>query len=201
MKHPRTLIRKHLANELVRLGAWGESVFINRVAPIDGDDVFPNICIYTPTERTKQAKSGNSYNQELHLTIDVRSQRPDGRSIADAGIGGADEILDDACMVIEQIIISNYSNKTLRVDGYEIRFSDASEINTEITHSGSGDVPHMLATIEFRLIYEACYEPLPVDTCPLALIFGEIKHMACLEQAVGINSLNEFGHPDYEECN
>ena len=75
MTHTRTLVREHLARELVKRGAWKDSIYVDRATPIDDQDNWPNVCIFTQSERTTERKGNGSWMQELSLLIEVRERR------------------------------------------------------------------------------------------------------------------------------
>lgn len=189
MTHPRTLIRKHLAKTLVQAGAWGDAVFVNRVAPISDDEVFPNICIYTQNERTLNPTHQHELRQELSLLVEVREKRrtdlPQSWAYggaayeAPAAMRGADDLLDSACDAIESVVMSEFSQTRLTIDGEILDLEEVSEINTEISQSADGIVPFTLAQIEFKVVYKRCFERLDLTLCPLEYFLGEIRHTGC----------------------
>lgn len=188
MTHPRTLVREHLARALVRHGAWEDALFINRAAPISDDEHYPNVCIYTQTERTVRMLNAHEAEKELSLLIEVRERRRDmlcpwpavdGLPSKPATTQHADRLLDDCCEQIEAIVVALFSKTRLVIDGIEIDFQQLGEINTDISQSGEGVVPYTLAQIECKLIYRHCYAPLDLDTCPLQALLGVIQHTGC----------------------
>ena len=192
MTHPRQLIREHIARELVRRGAWDRAVFINRRTPIDQEDHFPNLCIYTQSERTSDKLNNDVRKQELALLIEVRTQRApdmlqpwrhiDGLPAHPAQTTPADATLDDACEAVEQVVFGLFGRPgRIALRGTEIDFEGIEEVNTDISGSADGEVPHELAQLEFRLHYYACTpEPGP-DTCPLTRLFGQVIAKVCDE--------------------
>lgn len=188
-KHSRTLVREHLGRELVRRGAWESSVFLDRATPIDGDDVWPNVCVYTNADRTSENFGDDAKKQELSLLVEIRARRePNGQNhgAAVAGMpehpaqtGKASEILDTACAAIERIVFENFNDRQLKIEGQSLVFDLITEVNTELHRNADGEVPHVMAQIEFKLIYTACFPPLPPDTCPLELVLGDIFHKTC----------------------
>lgn len=189
MAHTRTLIREHLARELVRRGAWADAVYVGRSTPIDGDSHFPNVCVYTPSERTRGVLSDQVLEQELSLQLEVRARREsdmlqpwrhvDGLPAHPALAADADRSLDDACEALERIVFALYSNCTLTIEGTQIWIDQVAEVNTEINHSADGEVPFTQAQIEFKLIYRSCYPAPDPQACPLEKFFGEIQPVTC----------------------
>ena len=189
MNHPRTLIREHMARTLVRNGAWADAVFVSRTTPISEDDHFPNVCIYTQSERTRETTSAHTARQEVSLLIEVRERRDanmlqpwrhiDGLPNIGAQTSSADRLLDDACLAIENLVFKTFSQRDLVIDGVQIFFHPITEVNTDITQSGDGIVPFCMAQIEFKLTYEACFDLPEVDTCPLLNLLGEIRQTPC----------------------
>lgn len=188
MTHPRTLIREDLGRELVRRGAWADAVFVDRATPIEEEDVWPNVCVYTQTDRTSEFLTNAARRQELSLLVEVRAKRPNGvhQAAAIEGMhhhpaqtGKASRLLDDACEVIEKIVFERYNNRTVELEGQTLIFDPISEINTDLSRNAEGEVPHVMAQIEFKLLYTACFPPLPPQTCPLEFVWGEINHVTC----------------------
>jgi hypothetical protein len=183
MTHTRTLVREHLARELVRRGAWADAVFVDPATAIADDEHFPNICIYTQSERTTDRMGNNAWGQELSLLIEVRAKRPDDMNLpwSDniAGMpnhpgqtGNTSRVLDDVCQDIEKIIISTFHRRNVKVEGQTLSFEAVSGINTDITRDASSEHLYVLAQIEFKLNYQHCIDPLPPESCPLEHIFG-----------------------------
>ena len=189
MNHARTMIREHLARTLVRNGAWADAVFVSRATPISDDDHFPNVCIYTQSERTLSTTSAHAARQEVTLLIEVRERRaPDmlqpWRHIEGMpSVGGqtnpVDVQLDQACAAIENIVFANFSNADLKVGDVDIHFFQINEINTDITLSGEGVVPFALAQMEFKVVYEACFDLPEIETCPLLNLLGSLRQAPC----------------------
>jgi hypothetical protein len=184
MTHTRTLVREHLARELVNRGAWKDSIYVDRATPIEEDDNWPNVCIYTQSERTVESSGNSAWRQELSLLVEVRHRREADMSNAwsrnipgmpnhGAQTADASRLLDDACKVIEQIVVQTFSRRNVKIEGENIRFEQIASLVTDITRSADGEIPYLLAQIEFKLMYEKCVDPLPLDTCPLEHIFGE----------------------------
>lgn len=210
MTHPRTLIREHMARELVRRGAWADSVFVSRSTPFSDEDHFPNVCVYTDGERTRNALGQQLLEQELSLLIEIRVARTpdehqpwrhvDGLPSHPAQTTAADRELDDCCEAIESIVFSQFSNTSVVVEGQEITTDEISEVNTEIARSAEGEVPYVLAQIEFKLIYRACYPVPDVNTCPLEKILGEQRHRVCGVEGRGIHVTAYTPQPPQGAC-
>lgn len=189
MTHPRELIRKHLARTLVRAGAWADAIFVNRAVPIDESEHFPNVCIFSQNERTLAMTNQHEAKQELALLVEVREMRQanlqqswrqsDGTTGGLPTLAGADDRLDDACEVIENIVLQQFSNTRLNIDGVLIDFDEVSEVNTDISNSAEGIVPFLLAQIEFKVVYRRCFEVLDPISCSLEFLLGEIRHTGC----------------------
>jgi hypothetical protein len=190
MKHTRTLVREHLARELVNRGAWKNSIYVDRATPIEEDDNWPNVCIYTQSERTVESSGNSAWLQELSLLVEVRHRREADMSNAwsrnisglpnhGAQTADASRLLDDACELIEQLVIQTFHRRVVNVDDEKLQFEPITGINTDITRSADGEIPYVLAQIEFKLMYEKCVDPLPPDTCPLEHIFGEQMFKTC----------------------
>lgn len=186
MTHPRTLIREHAAREIVRRGAYSEAVFVNRVAPFSDEDHFPNVCIYTDNESTAKVVNAQNFDQQLILLFEIRERRSpdmlqpwraiDGMPAHPAQVTCADRLLDDVCEQIEAVVFAAFNLATFTVEGQKIQTGEITEVNTEISRGGDGDVPYMLAQLEFKLSYQACYPAAPIDTCPLEHFFGVQRH-------------------------
>ena len=214
MTHPRTLIREDLGRELVRRGAWQEAVFVDRATPIEEDDIWPNICVYTQTDRTSEFFSNDARRQELSLLVEVRAKRPNGVQQAaaiegmpnhPAQTGKGSRLLDDACEIIERMVFERYNNRTIEIEGYAITFDPITEVNTDLNRNADGEVPHVMAQIEFKLVYTACFPPLPPETCPLEFIWGDINHVTCNPQdpmngKLAVALLAKTLHPDLGNC-
>jgi hypothetical protein len=190
VKHPRQLIREHIARELVRRGAWGDSVFVNRVTNPDEDDPWPHICVYTQSERTADKLNNDTRRQDLQVLIEVRSRREpdmvrpfprvDGLPNHPTQVHPADQTLDDACLAVEQIVFGLFGRPgNIKLDDQQIDFDGINEINTDISGTAEGLVPHMQAQIEFRFVYWACTPGIEPDTCPLTRFFGEAWPTPC----------------------
>jgi hypothetical protein len=190
MTHTRTLVREHIARQLVNAGAWADAIYIDRATALSDDENWPNICIYTQTERTKQTLGPNTRKQTLSLLIEVRERRtPDmqqhwrrnveGMPQHPAQTGDASRKLDDACKVIEDLVIQLFSKKRLVLEGTTLDFDQIDEVNTDLARSAEGEVPHVLAQIEFKLDYAACTDRVDLASCPLELMFGEIRFQTC----------------------
>lgn len=215
MTHPRTLIREDLGRELVRRGAWHDAVFVDRTTPIEEDDVWPNICVYTQTDRTSEFLDNESRRQELRLLVEVRAKRSNGvrPAAAIAGMpnkpaqtGDASRLLDDACEIIERIVFERYNLRQIDIEGQILVFDAITEVNTDLNRNAEGAVPHVMAQVEFVLVYTACFPALPPETCPLEYIWGEINHVTCDPEdplngkpavVVGVPTPN----PDLGNCN
>lgn len=186
MTHPRTLVREHVARLLVRNGAWDEAIFVDRVSPIQEDDPFPNVCIYTQSERTVLMNTQHSAQQELTLLIEVREKRHPDMAMPWAHIEGLPNLpgqshnmgrlLDDACEQIEALVMAEFSRTRLELDGESFDFDQVNEINTDISPSGEGSVPMILAQIEFKLVYSRCFEVTEPTICPLEYTLGAMRH-------------------------
>ena len=212
MTHPRQLIREHIARELVPRGAWDRAVFVNRRTPIDQEDHFPNLCIYTQSERTSDKLNNDVRRQELALLIEVRTQRVpdmlqpwrhiDGLPAHPAQTTPADATLDDACEAVEQVVFGLFGRPgRITVRGVEIDFEGIEEVNTDISGSAEGEVPHELAQLEFRLHYYACTPEIESDTCPLTSLFGRITPVVCDENASPVDiGLLVDGQAQTTEC-
>ncbi len=197
MTHPRTLIREHMARELVRRGAWADAIFVCRSTPFTDEDHFPNVCVYTDGERTRNTLGQQLLEQELSLLIEIRVARTpdmhqpwrhvDGLPAHPGQTASADRELDECCEVIESIVFSQFSNTSVDVEGQRITTDEISEVNTDIARSAEGDVPYVFAQIEFKLIYRACYPEPEVDTCPLEKVLGEQRHRVCGVEGLGIH--------------
>lgn len=188
--HTRTLVREHIARQLVNAGAWVDSVYVDRATALSEDEPWPNICIYTQAERTKEVLGPLTRKQELSLLIEVRDKRtPDmqqhwrrnveGLPNHPAQTGDASRKLDDACLIIEQVVFQTFSRKRLVLEGYTLDFDQIAEINTDLARSAEGEVPHVLAQIEFKLNYAACTEKVDIASCPLELMFGGVHYKTC----------------------
>lgn len=188
--HTRTLVREYLARQLVKAGAWADAIYVDRATAIDENDTWPNICIYTQNERTKEVLGPNARKQTLSLLIEVRERRtPDmqqhwrrnieGMPPHPAQTGDASRLLDDVCVVLEQVVFQLFSRKRLLLEGYTLDFDQIEEVNTDLARSAEGEVPHVLAQIEFKLNYAACTERVDLASCPLELLFGEIRFQTC----------------------
>lgn len=186
--HPRTLVREHLARELVNRGAWADAVFVDRATPIEEEEVWPNVCIYTNSDRTSEFLTNDVRKQELSLLVEIREKRPqrhlqqpaiEGMPFKPAQTGSATRLLDDACSAIEQLVFELFNNTRVTVEGQELLFDPLTEINTDLLRSAEGEVPHVLAQIEFKLIYQACFENPGPSTCALERFFGDIRHKTC----------------------
>jgi hypothetical protein len=210
-KHSRTLVREHLGRELVRRGAWQACVWIDRATPIQEEDPWPNVCVYTNTDRTSETFGDDAKKQELSLLVEVRARREpngqnhgaaiDGMPEHPAQTGKASEILDTACAAIERIVFENFNNRTLLLEGQSLIFDLIAEVNTDLQRNSDGEVPHVMAQIEFKLIYTACFPPLPPETCPLELVLGEILHKTCdpedpLNGKLAVGVVLNVPHPD-----
>jgi hypothetical protein len=216
MTHTRTLVREHIARELVNRGAWDKAVFVDPATAIDDDEHFPNICIYTQSERTTDRMGNNAWGQELSLLIEVRAKRPTDLNMPwsdnTAGMpnhsgqtGNTSRVLDDACAAIEQIIIATFHRRNVKVEGQTLSFEAVSGINTDITRDASSKHLYVLAQIEFKLNYQRCIDPLPPDTCPLEHIFGEQMFKTCnpadpLNGTAAMPSGNYMPQPDVPVC-
>ncbi|HYW57681.1 MAG TPA: hypothetical protein VE934_12015 [Polaromonas sp.] len=192
MTHPRTLVREDLGRQLVQRGAWASAVFVDRAAPLEEDGPWPNVCIYTNSDRTLEILTNDVRQQELSVLVEVRAKRDpsalhqtpgiEGMPHHPADTGRATRALDNACETIERIVFERFNNTRLELEGMELDFDPITEINTDLTRSADGEVPHVLAQIEFKVIYKACFAPLGPETCPLEHFFGQIKHLACNEE-------------------
>ncbi|NVM87630.1 hypothetical protein FHT32_001269 [Variovorax sp. SG517] len=210
MTHPRTLIREHMARELVRRGAWADSVFVSRSTPFSDEDHFPNVCVYTDGERTRNALGQQLLEQELALLIEVRIARTpdahqpwrhvDGLPSHPAQTTAADRELDECCEAIESIVFGQFSNTSVVVEGQKITIDEISEVNTEIARSSEGEVPYVLAQIEFKLVYRACYPVPNVNTCPLEKVLGELRHRVCGVEGQGIHANAYTPQPPQGAC-
>lgn len=199
MPHMRTLLREHVARLLVRNGAWESAVFVSRATGIDENTPFPNVCIFTQSERTITDRTTKEFEQEITLLIEVREHReatmelpwPHVSGLANIGAQTqhADRLLDDSCNAIEQIIVTNLSGQSFSAEGVELYVDEITQINTDLSYSSDGIVPYALAQMEFRLIYKSCFAPLPIDNCPLTSLLGEIRHKQCgdLGNPVGVS--------------
>lgn len=188
--HTRTLVREHLARQLVNAGAWDSAIYLDRATALSDDDTWPNICIYTQSERTQQTLGPLNRKQELSLLVEVREKRtPDmvqywQRNVAGmpqhaAQTGDASRLLDDACNIIEQIVFNLFNRKRLVLENTTLEFDQISEVNTDLARSAEGEVPCVLAQIEFKLVYTACTERIDLASCPLEKIFGEVRFQTC----------------------
>lgn len=196
MTHPRTLVREHIARLLVRNGAWADALFVDRSAPISEDDHFPNVCIYTQSERTLEVPNDHEFKQELNVLIEVREMRRADMAAPWANIEGlpkqpaqahnASRLLDDACEAIEGLVVAEFSRTRLVIEGVELDFEQINEINTDISHSGEGSVPYALAQIEFKLCYRKCFDAKVLDTCPLEYMLGEMRHTGCTTEGAAV---------------
>ena len=211
MTHTRTLVREHLARELVNRGAWKDSIYVDRATPLDDQDNWPNVCLFTQNERTTERKANGSWMQGLSLLIEVRERRkPDmdnawSRNIAGmpshaAQTASASRLLDDACEAIEQIVIQTFSRQNLVFEGEKLFFDAIDGINTDITRSAEGEIPYVLAQIEFKLNYERCVEPLPPESCPLEHVLGEIRFKTCSASDVPVVTRNDMPQSDVNAC-
>jgi hypothetical protein len=216
MTHTRTLVREHIARELVNRGAWDRAVFVDPATAIDDDEHFPNICIYTQSERTTDRMGNNAWGQELSLLIEVRAKRPTDMNMpwSDniAGMpnhpgqtGNTSRVLDDACAAIEQIIIATFHRRNVKVEGQTLSFEAVSGINTDITRDAGSKHLYVLAQIEFKLNYQRCIDPLPPESCPLEHIFGEQIIKTCnpadpLNGTATMPSGNYMPQPDVPVC-
>ncbi len=198
--HSRTLITEHLAREIIRRGAWAEAVFIDRATAISSEEtVFPNICIYANRERTQSGSGDEIKTQELTLSIEIRAKRepnmlnpwpaPEGLPRVSNQSFPANRILNTACRLVERIVFATFNRQQIVFDeGVQINFRQVAEINTEITHNAEGEVPFMLATLDFVLVYDMCYPFAEVVICDLTQIFGETTLSVCNENAITIKS-------------
>jgi hypothetical protein len=187
--HPRTLVREHAARLLVRMGAWDQALYVGRTAPIDQDEHFPNVCIFTQNERTLTMNNQHEAKQELSLLVEVRMKRMANMAAPWSHIEGlpnlpaqtqdADGVLDSACLIIENIIMAEFSHTRLTLGGERFDFEQVNEINTDLTPSGEGAVPFILAQIEFKLVYNHCYPAKVPETCPLEYALGVMRHKDC----------------------
>jgi hypothetical protein len=184
MTHTRTLIREHLARELVRRGAWADAVFVDPATAIADDEHFPNICIFTQSERTTDRMGNNAWGQELSLLIEVRAKRPSDMDVPwsdniagtpnhPGQTGNTSRVLDDACEEIEKIIISTFHRRKVKAEGQTLSFEAVSGISTDITRDANSEHLYVMAQIEFKLNYQHCIDPLPPESCPLEHIFGQ----------------------------
>jgi hypothetical protein len=210
MTHPRTLIREHMARELVRRGAWADAVFVCRSTPFTDEDYFPNVCVYTDGERTRNALGQQLLEQELSLLIEVRVARTpdmhqpwrhvDGLPPQPGQGASADRELDECCEAIESIVFGQFSNTSVDVEGQRITTDEISEVNTDIARSAEGEIPYVFAQIEFKLIYRACY-PIPdVASCPLEKVLGELRHRVCRAEGLGIHVTASTPQPPQSAC-
>jgi hypothetical protein len=210
MTHPRTLIREHMARELVRRGAWADAIFVCRSTPFTDEDHFPNVCVYTDGERTRNTLGQQLLEQELSLLIEIRVARTpdmhqpwrhvDGLPAHPGQTASADRELDECCEVIESIVFSQFSNTSVDVEGQRITTDEISEVNTDIARSAECDVPYVFAQIEFKLIYRACYPEPEVDTCPLEKVLGEQRHRVCGVEGLGIHVTASTPQPPQGAC-
>lgn len=211
MAHTRTLVREHLARELVNRGAWQDSIYVDRATPLDDQDHWPNVCIFTQSERTTERKGNGSWMQGLSVLIEVRERRqPDmdnawSRNIAGmpnhaAQTASASRLLDDACEAIEQIVIQTFSRSRVVVEGKQLSFDAISEINTDITRDVTGEIPYVLAQIEFKLNYERCVDPLPPESCPLEHVLGEIRFKTCSVGDKPVETRNDMPQDESIVC-
>lgn len=203
--HPRTLVREHAARLLVRMGAWDRALFVGRTAPFDQDDHFPNVCIFTQSERTLTKNNQHEAKQELSLLIEVRMKRVANMSAPWPHIQGlpnhpaqsqnADRDLDSACLIIENLIMAEFSHTRLTLGGEIFDFEEINEINTDISGSGEGAVPFVLAQVEFKLVYNHCYQAKVPQTCPLEYLLGEMRHKACADTGEAVPVENRTLQP------
>lgn len=191
-QHPRQLIREHIARELVRRGAWDSAIFVSRRTPIDQDDHFPNLCIYTPSERTESRTNDDTRKQELQVVVEVRTERVpdmvrpwhrvDGLPAHPALSHPAPATLDEACWALEQVVFSIFGRPArLVLQGTPIDIDGITEVNTDLNGSADGEVPYELAIVEFRVVYWVCVPALEPDACPLTTFYGAIQHVPCTE--------------------
>jgi hypothetical protein len=197
--HHRTLITEHVARQLIRRGAWEDAIFVDRATAIGEDALFPNICIYANRERTQSESGDESKIQELTLLIEIRAKRPPDMkaswpapdqlpSVANQSFP-ANRILNNACKLVEQIVFTTFNRQRINFSsGDQIDFRQIVEINTEITHNAEGEVPYMLASIDFVLVFEVCYPFADVRTCDLTHIFGESTLRVCNDNSKTVQS-------------
>lgn len=203
--HPRTLVREHTARLLVRMGAWKDALYVGRTAPIDQDEHFPNVCIFTQNERTLNMNNDLEARQELTLLIEVRMKRTanmqgqwdaiEGLPALPAQSQPADRVLDSACFIIEKIIMAEFSRTRVKLGGEDFDFDQINELNTDLTPMGDGAVPFILAQIEFKLCFNRCFDAKPLDTCPLEYFLGEIQHKTCREDGQEVPVQNRSLQP------
>jgi hypothetical protein len=204
MMHPRTIIRDHIARELIRNGAWGDAVFVSRFTAIDEECHFPNVCIYTPAERTiteADTQRLNERRQELTLQIEVRVKRkPDMSQVwrHSAGMPNAanqsqpaDHELDQACLAIENLIFDMFDSRNVTDGDQCLRVDVVSEISTQIAGDEAGNVPFMLAIVEFKLEYTRGFLRNAPELCDLSKIMGNIVYNQCKDNG-SLGSINNF---------
>jgi hypothetical protein len=185
------LVGEHVARLLVRNGAWQGAVFLGREAPVEDEEIFPNICVYVNDERTRDKSGDMQFTQELRLKIEVRERRqdtidndfpaPDGLPNHPALGHPAERRLGQATRVIKDLLIAEFSDRSLDLEGEPAKFDPILECNTEIARSVAGEVPHIMASIDLVLSMKVCYERAALETCPLTGIFGQINYTVCRE--------------------
>ena len=58
----------------------------------------------------------------------------------------------------------------------------------------------MLAQVEFKLVYRACYPVPDVNTCPLEKVLGELRHRVCGAEGQGIHANAYTPQPPQGAC-
>lgn len=196
--HSRSIIRIGIFNELLHAGAWGSSVYIEPLKPVDENSKFPNVCIFARDDRTVE-KKGNEFLQGLKITLEIRARRENNSALN----GGENKLavdLDSLCSTVEKLVVGIFQKGFFEIDGHRVAIDDTSEINTTITPITGGAAPYMLAELEFEIRYRTGYCRKPPVTCDLQKIIGEIAPVSCGEDGQSIHANTNLNNPTTGAC-
>ena len=113
----------------------------------------------------------------------------------------AERRLGQSTRAIKDLLIAAFSDKKIVFEGGEIAtFEPILECNTEITRAVTGEVPHIMASIDLSLVMSVCFDRAAIDTCPLTGIFGQINYRVCAAQGALQTNINLAGATDAPIC-
>ncbi|HEY4713309.1 MAG TPA: hypothetical protein VIH30_03575 [Aquirhabdus sp.] len=186
--HPRTIIREAIALELYAKGFVQDHVYVTRTAELQRQHL-PAICVYTKSERTREGVSDDTFNQDLDLLIEVYVERKadtvipfqkiEGMPNNPAQTNNADQVLDDLCFEVENVVFNLLFKNSIETGTDCIYTNQVTAINTEIDHNPDGAVPFVKASITMTISYQRSPSLEDVETCPFEKFKFDILNVTC----------------------